>query len=90
MMPDNPVAFDYASSEPDDERLRCPVCRKIISQHEEETYYRAGSDHKVQCCTSCREDFERAEGHSLDADVLEAPLFDAFQAWVLKEIQFDS
>ena len=46
------IAFDYASSEPDDERLRCPVCRQIITRHEEETYYREGGDHQVQCCTN--------------------------------------
>ncbi len=89
MTADNPITFDYASSEPDDERLRCPVCRQIISRHEEETYYREDSEQQLQCCTNCREDFERDSHHTLDADVLGASLFDAFKEWALKEIAFD-
>jgi hypothetical protein len=88
MTTDEPIAFEYASSEPDDERRRCPICRKIILRHEESTYYREGSEDRIQCCTDCREDFERSSGHTLEADVLESSLFDAFHRWALREIQF--
>ena len=85
-----PIAFEYASSEPGDERLRCPVCQRTILRHEEESFYRAGSDARIQCCTDCREDFERSSGHTIDGDVLDTTLFDAFRDWALQEIEFDS
>ena len=90
MRPGNPIEFDYASSEPDDDRKRCPVCRKIISRYEEETHYREDSDQQLQCCTNCREDYERASGNTIDADVLDPALFSDFERWARREIEFDS
>ncbi len=87
MKPDEPIQFEYVSSETDDDRLRCPICKQITPIHDQETYYRQDSEQRIECCTRCREDFERATDVSLEADVLNNPVFDEFQSWARGEIQ---
>ena len=87
MKSDESLEFEYASSEPDDDRLRCPICRQITPTYDQETYYRQDSEQKIQCCTRCREDFERATNVSLEADVLGNPVFAKFHEWVRMEMQ---
>lgn len=53
----------------------CPLCGQVVFELDMESYHETGTKRVVECCTSCREDFEADSGIQLDSDVLDCSRF---------------
>jgi hypothetical protein len=53
----------------------CPLCGTVVHELDVEIYCEAGTERKVECCTTCREELEDEHELSVDSDVLDASTF---------------
>jgi hypothetical protein len=57
------------------ENKECPLCGNVVIELDMEDFHERGTEREIECCTTCRENFEEEAGTQLDSDVLEQGQF---------------
>jgi hypothetical protein len=65
---------------------QCPLCGDVVFELDLERYEPETGEGLIECCTTCRENFEADESVGILSDMLVPILFERFRGWAQSQI----